>query len=241
VHRALARGTGRCRVCGLETRPAVAALPGAACYARGVRPAVIILAGLLAAGPASGDAPDDKTAAQLERQAERMIAVVRRRVARTSPKMKLSPAQGRALERWIRAGLGPGLEGRVARGTIELARVMPRSAVELLRAHHERGVSAPESLRIGRYLRRLVATVGFDGLERLDANHSHVIGRDWQQIDYSGERLDWRSQRRYWTRRGVPDFKKASHIHAYLTAASRFRYFRRLYRPRRSMASMAAP
>ncbi|MCB9754301.1 MAG: hypothetical protein H6713_30535 [Myxococcales bacterium] len=72
-------------------------------------------------------------------------------------------------------------------------------------------------------------------LAQLDENHSHVIGREWHEIDYTGERMTWQGQRDAWTPKGVLDFKRAIHIHRYFASASRLPYFTRVYRPRGRM------
>jgi hypothetical protein len=108
---------------------------------------------------------------------------------------------------------------------------MPRSAVELARAVRERGVSAAAAEAIATYLVRFTGALRFRRLAVFDDNHSHVIGRDWHQIDYSGEGMTWQGQRDYWAPRGVADFKDVDHIRAYFAAASRMEHWERVYRP----------
>ena len=119
--------------------------------------------------------------------------------------------------------------------------VMPRSLVELARAVAERGVSVEEADAIARYLVRVVDALRFERLAVFDENHSHVCGREWHEIDYSGEGMTWRSQRDDWAPKGVVDFKRARHIHAYFVGAERLPHWKRVYRPRGRMADVAPP
>lgn len=87
----------------------------------------------------------------------------------------------------------------------------------------------------------MVATLELDGLEQFDESHSHVIGRHWHEIDYSGEGMTWQGQRAHWARLGVPDFRSAASIHHYFVAAERLRHWKRVYRPRGRMADLPLP
>ena len=53
--------------------------------------------------------------------------------------------------------------------------------------------------------------------------------------------MTWQTQRAYWTPKGVIDFKKAEHIHAYFRHASELPHFDRVYRPRGAMADLVWP
>jgi hypothetical protein len=161
---------------------------------------------------------------------ERAAAVIARRVAQRSPKMKLDPAQG---ARAARAALRHFARSPQLRA---LESVMPRSAVELIRAIDERDLPAREADAIADYLEQLVEALDFARLDNFDRNHSHVTGRRWREIDYSGENMTWRRQKAYWAPRGVGDFRTVAHIDAYMRRAARMRHFTRVYRPRGSMS-----
>lgn len=147
------------------------------------------------------------------------------RVSQRSPKMKLTKAQALNVAGYLLADL-QGMPN-----TTLLYYEMPRATIELVRAVHERGVAKQEAEKISSYLLRFIDSMDFGNLKQLDINHSHIIGRDWEQIDYSGERLDPRRQKRNGERMGVPNFKKALYIHRYFTHASKAGYFRKIYRP----------
>ncbi|HEY5925820.1 MAG TPA: hypothetical protein VIV11_29235, partial [Kofleriaceae bacterium] len=119
--------------------------------------------------------------------------------------------------------------------------VMPRSTVELARAAAERGVPLAEVDAIATYLVAVVAALDLERLETFDENHSHVTGREWHEIDYSGEGMTWQQQQADWSKQGVANFKTAKSIHAYFTGAEKLPHWKRVYRPRGKLAKVAAP
>lgn len=161
----------------------------------------------------------------------RAAAVIRERVAQRSAKMKLTAGEGERAARALREQLArsPALR--------RLAPRMPHTAVELARAVAERDLPAADAGAIADYLGQLIAALDFGNLARFDRNHSHVTGRRWREIDYSGEGMTWQGQKRYWSARGVGDFRSVAHIDKYFRQAARMAYFDRIYRPRRSIRS----
>ncbi len=142
-------------------------------------------------------------------------------------KMKLTREQARDAAAYLLQDL-PGMKN--AR---RLYGKMPRSTIELLRAVNERDVPREDAEEIAGYLLCFTGAMGFRNLRQLDSNHSHIIGREWHQIDYSGEGMTWQSQKKFGVSRGIHDFRKAIHIHRYFTFASGQPYFKRIYRPTR--------
>jgi hypothetical protein len=160
--------------------------------------------------------------------------VLARRMAQRAPKMRLDAVAG---ERAARALLA--VSDRPSFATLH--RAMPRSTVELARAIAERGLDLAEAEAIATYLVRVVDALDFERLATFDDNHSHVTGREWHQIDYSGEGMTWQGQRDYWVPRGVGSFKRAADIHAYFVQAERMPHWRRVYRPRGRISAVAPP
>ena len=161
--------------------------------------------------------------------------VLAARVAQRGPKMKLTPAEARVTAVALLRRL-PRMPSARA-----LHDVMPQSLVELIRAVEERGVPQGDAEALAAYLVRLARVLRCANLARLDSNHSHVIGRHWHEIDYTGEGTTWQARRDHWARFGVKDFRTASHVHKYFVAESKLGYFTRIYRPRGRMADVAAP
>lgn len=183
------------------------------------------------------DAPATLAAALAELRARGYVGAadaIARRVAQAAPKMRLTEDQG------LRAALA--LLAIADRDTVRaLHEVMPRSTVELARATAERGVPLDELDAIASYLVSVTRTLDFGRLGVFDENHSHVTGREWHEIDYTGEGMTWQGQRDYWRPRGVTNFKRATYIHAYFVGAERLPHWRRVYRPRGRMVDVAAP
>lgn len=70
-----------------------------------------------------------------------------------------------------------------------------------------------------------------DELTGVDVSQSHVIGREWHQIDYSGEPMTWQSQKAAWEPLGVVNFKEARFLETYFKIVSKMAFFKRVYQP----------
>ena len=160
------------------------------------------------------------------------VEILAARVRQRAAKMKLTERQAIDVA-WKMVQLYGRLDWIEA-----LHRVMPRSTIELVRAVEERGVPLDEAEAIARYLVAVVAALDFERLASFDENHSHVTGRRWSEIDYAGEEMTWEGQRDYWTPRGVPDFRSAAAIDAYFRGAEQLPHWRKVYRPRGTMAAV---
>ena len=161
--------------------------------------------------------------------------VLAARVAQRSPKMRLTPDQARAAAAALLRHL-PSMPAARA-----LHDLMPQTLVELVRAVAERGVPRADAEALAAYLLRFARTLRFANLAQLDTNHSHVVGRHWHEIDYTGEGTTWQARRDHWARLGVKDFRTAAHVHRYFAAESSLAYFKRIYRPRGRMAAVPPP
>jgi hypothetical protein len=158
-------------------------------------------------------------------------AAIERRIAQRSPKLKLSPEAGLAAAIAVLAVAElPAFRA--------LHDVMPRSTVELARAVAERGVPRAEAERIAEYLVGFCAALDFERLAVFDENHSHVTGREWHEIDYTGEGTTWQRQQAYWEPRGVISFERREYIHAYFVGAEPLPHWKKVYRPRGRVADV---
>ena len=177
---------------------------------------------------------DDALAALRARGFAGAADSIARRVAQKPRKMKLSPDEALAAALAL-------LDVAEREAFRALVAVMPRSTVELARAVRERGVTRDEAEVIARYLVRVGAALAFERLPVFDENHSHVTGREWHEIDYSGEGMTWQGQRDDWSPRGVTSFKRASYIHAYFVGAEKLPHWMKVYRPRGKLADVTPP
>lgn len=177
---------------------------------------------------------DDALAMLRARELAAAADVIAARVAQQKPKMRLDPRQAFAAARAL-------LDVADREPIRALHGVMPRSTVELARAVRERGVTTDEADAIARYLVGVTAKLELERPSVFDDNHSHVTGRDWHEIDYSGEGMTWEKQRDFWAPRGVVSFKRAAYIHAYFVGAEPMEHWKRVYKPRGRIADVAAP
>jgi hypothetical protein len=212
-----------------------------ACGSRDDRPAVTPPPPLAAPTVMIDAAPEatpiglDEALARLRARGYGVAAdTITRRAAQTKPKMKLPAGDALATATRLLA-IGDRDAFR------ELHGVMPRSLVELARAVEQRGLALDEAERIARYLVDVTRALAFERPEVFDENHSHVTGREWADIDYTGEGITWQSQQAFWQPRGVPSFKTRDAIHAYFTGAEKLPHWRKVYRPRGTMADVPAP
>lgn len=151
---------------------------------------------------------------------------IRSRMEQEQPKMRLSRQQADKIVSYFQEHM-PSMPK-----TRELHSRMPRSTVELVRAVGERGVPAEEAERISGFLVYFTDHMRFRNLKQLDVNTSHVIGRQWKEIDFSGEGTNWRWQKNHWGEHGVRDFQHAADVCRYFRAASKYRFFKRIYKAR---------
>lgn len=166
--------------------------------------------------------------------ADRAAESILRRTLQPQPKMRLTVPQAIAAARATRQ-----LATRPR--FVALHVVMPRSTVELARAVAERGVTVEDAEAIAAYLVQLIDAVDFERLATFDENHSHVTGREWHEIDYTGEGMTWQSQQAYWAPRGVTSFERAAFVHAYMTGAEKLAHWQRVYRPRNRIPADLRP
>jgi len=206
-----------------------AAAPAASHVPQPSAPAAIsspVVAAPASAQPSTCPSAIEGASAALEKAGYGPLAeVIGRRVAQESPKMKLTPQQGIDAACYALSDLGAMPHARAL-----LAR-MPKTAIELLRGVHERNVTREDAEGMADYLGRMLDSMRLSKIETFDECCSHVLGRRWSQIDYSGERLDPVQQERHYTSRGVPDLLTAEHVRRYFAVESKMPYFRRLFRP----------
>ena len=192
---------------------------------------------------AKGKAPTTETTSsfkQITRELEakgfgELAAILIKREAQSHFKMKMTEEQARATGAHILENL-PSMPS-----TQKLMKILPKTTVELVRAVGERGVSQKDAEQISDYLINFLEVMKFQNTKSFDENTSHVIGREWQEIDYRGEGMNWRSQKRDWEPLGVINYKKAEYVHNYMKNAASLPYFRRIYHPQGSIRNVKVP
>jgi hypothetical protein len=164
--------------------------------------------------------------ASLPSRWSKLEPVLKARLTQNKPKMKLSQAEVAAFIQFLKKQQAPlpQLES--------LETVLPKTTVELWRAIQERGLSFEEAEKMAAYLLFFVKQAEFKNKAAFDENTSHLIGREWSEIDYSGENLNGQTQRRHYLPYGILDFKTAAHLKLFFKVEARLPYFNKSYRPK---------
>lgn len=108
---------------------------------------------------------------------------------------------------------------------------LPKASIELVRAINERGVQIEEAEKISEFLLFFLDSLKISYPQKFDENLSHVIGREWKDIDYSGEGMTWQKAKSIFEPMGVIDFRKAEYLEIYFKWECNQTYFKRIYRP----------
>lgn len=156
----------------------------------------------------------------------RHAEIIQSRVNQEKKKRKLTENQGFTAALYLLEDL-PEMDF-----TKKLAGELPKATIELLRGIHERGVEKQDAEEISAFLLAFIESMKLRHPEKFDENLSHCIGRQWHEIDYSGEGMTWQRAKATFTRMGVIDFRKAEYVQKYFEWESKQGYFQRIYQPR---------
>lgn len=148
------------------------------------------------------------------------------RMTQTKPKMKLSLEQGKSLGVFLETLKASTPE------LISLQHQLPKTTTELLMAVRARGVSIAEAEKMAAYLQELLEKFQFQNVKPFDENTSHIIGREWQDIDYTGEGMTWQKQKQHYLPYGIINFKSVENLQKFFVVESKLPYFRKIYRPK---------
>jgi len=167
---------------------------------------------------------------QLPDQWQGLCRVLNSRVAQTKPKMKLTEQEANSLENFLKSATytSPQLTN--------LQKVLPKTTLELLRAVYQRGLSNDEAELMASYLKDVTEAFQFQNVGAFDENTSHIIGRQWHEIDYSGESMTWEKQKAFYAPYGIDHFKSLECLKKFFKVESKLPYFRKIYRPKCSGA-----
>lgn len=154
----------------------------------------------------------------------RLAPILMARINQNKPKMKLSKNQAFSFVHFLEKlnKPTPKLE--------KLETILPKTTLELLMAVHERGLGLGEAEKMAVYLEEFVEACQFQNVAAFDENTSHIIGREWQEIDYAGENMTWQKQRLKYLPYGVTDFKTEGNLMRFFKLESHLPYFSKIYR-----------
>jgi hypothetical protein len=162
---------------------------------------------------------------ELPPQWQMLCSVLEERTAQLSPKMKLTESQAKEFENFVRTT-------SLNFSTLKLLQSqMPKTTVELIMCVHNRGVSAQQADLMGRYLQQLISRFRFKQLALFDNNTSHIIGKDWHEINYSGEGMTWQIQKKKYAPYGITNFKRVQNLKKFFPVEAKLPYFTKVYGP----------
>lgn len=154
-----------------------------------------------------------------------LTPVLLSRYEQIDAKMKLSEAQVNSIIRYLTDLKTPTPE------LTKLQYVLPKTTLELLRSIQLRGVDLSEAEKMAVYMQGLVTKFQFRQINKFDENTSHIIGREWPEIDYSGENMTWEAQRLKYMPYGIEDFKSAEQLARFFPIEAKLPYFNKTYQP----------
>lgn len=159
-------------------------------------------------------------------------SIIQSRVNQQSQKMKLQAADAEQFKIFLRSlhKPFPHLE--------KLQQVLPKTTVELLMVVNKRGMMLKEAEKIAEYLKVVIGEFRFSNLSRFDENTSHLIGREWSEIDYSGEGMTWQKQKAKYQRYGIEHFKSLENLKKFIPVECKFHYFNKVYSPKNPRACL---
>lgn len=151
--------------------------------------------------------------------------VLQSRVEQTPFKMKLQESEAQLLENYIHASPD------VFLNLSKLQYKMPKTTTELWMAIYKRGLNKSEADKMAGYLMEVVDFYNFKNLSDFDNNTSHIIGREWHEIDYSGESMTWQKQKEKYAPYGISNFKSLECLKKFFPVESKLPYFNKVYQP----------
>lgn len=157
---------------------------------------------------------------------QRLCPILNSRILQKNPKMKLKEAQVTNLAKHL-SSTHPQLPYLEC-----LQTVLPKTTIELLFAIKDRGVSQEEAEKMAKYLEEITLAFQFQNVKAFDENTSHIIGRAWHEIDYSGEGMTWQKQKRFYAPYGIHHFKSLDCLQKFFPVESRLPYFLKIYKPK---------
>lgn len=108
---------------------------------------------------------------------------------------------------------------------------LPKTTLELLMAVQSRMLPLSEAEKMAGYLEEIVGKFNFKNPRAFDENTSHIIGREWHEIDYAGENMTWQKQKLKYQVYNIDNFKTLENLTKFFPVESKLPYFKKIYRP----------
>lgn len=187
--------------------------------------ALVFSLGLLLASIATYAADPTHLVNSLTPTWEPFKPILIQRLNQKAPKMQLNAKQVASFVQYLNQLESP------TNNLSQLEKIMPKTSLELLMATHNRNLPLSEAEKMAAYLDILVHKYNFKNLNAFDENTSHIIGREWHEIDYSGENMTWRKQQLKYQPYGITDFKSLDTLKKFFVVESKLPYFNKAYHP----------
>lgn len=152
--------------------------------------------------------------------------ILQKRVEQHQPKMKLSEDSAVGLEMFLLTTTSS------FDNLKKLKTILPKTTVELLMSVAFRNVKVEDAEAIARYLKNMLIIYDFQNVTAFDENTSHIIGRDWSEIDYSNEAMTSETQEKKYKKYSITNFKTIENIERFFPVESKLPYFKKIYKPR---------
>lgn len=157
-------------------------------------------------------------------QWQEVRSVIAARENQKSLKMKLSKDKARSLTNYLNT-----LKADDLREIQALQKTLPKTATELLMAIATRDLAKSEAVKMAVFMQKVPAQYQIQNVSYFDENTSHIIGREWHEIDYSGEGMTWQQQKAKYKPYGITNFKTLKNMEKFFPVESRLPYFYKVY------------
>ncbi|MEY4463852.1 MAG: hypothetical protein RLZZ81_823 [Pseudomonadota bacterium] len=86
---------------------------------------------------------------------------------------------------------------------------------------------------MAKYLQEFIKSYNFQNVAAFENNTSHIIGRQWHEIDYFGEGMTWQGQKAKYAPYGIVGFKSVDCLKKFFQVESKLPYFAKIYKPKK--------
>lgn len=157
---------------------------------------------------------------------QKLCPILEKRTSQKQTKMKLKDYETIQLQDYILAN------NASLSNMHNLINNMPKTTIELIMGIIFRQVDHIEAEEIAIYLNDLIISFQFKNPAAFDENTSHIIAKNWDQIDYSGENMTWQRQKAKYAKYGITNFKTLDNIKKFFPIESKLPYFKKIYKPK---------
>ncbi|MBS0286093.1 MAG: hypothetical protein JSR17_02280 [Proteobacteria bacterium] len=160
----------------------------------------------------------------LPKEWQSLMPILVSRHDQPQPKMKLTTQQVTQLIAYLNTA-----DAKDFSALQSLMKTLPKTTLELLFAIQSRGVPLHQAELMATYLQSVPAEYDIKNIAAFDENTSHIIGRDWHEIDYSNEGMTWQGQKAKYAPFGISNFKTVENLKKFFPVEAKLPYFKKVY------------